>query len=99
MFVVAAKIKAKPGHAEELADLFRDMVEWVTENEGETVTYSCNRSTQDGDVFLFFERYTSKKAFQEHASSERFLALAARMQGMIEGPLEVETYEEVAAKL
>ena len=99
MLVVAAKIKAKPGEADKLAQMFREIVEWVMENEAETLTYVCSRSTDDPDRFLFFERYTSKKAFQEHTSSEKFLGLAAALQGLIEGPIEIDTYQEIAAKL
>ena len=99
MLVVAAKIKARPGEADKLADMFREMVEWVTENEAETLTYSCSRSTDEPNRFLFFERYTSKKAFQEHTSSEKFLGFAADLQGLVEGPIEIETYQEIATKL
>jgi quinol monooxygenase YgiN len=99
MVVVAARIKAKAGAAEELAGRFHDMVEWVRANEPETLTYACNRSTDDPDRFLFFERYTSKNAFREHTSSERFLAFAAGLQGLVDGPIEIDTYEEIAAKL
>jgi quinol monooxygenase YgiN len=99
MVVVAARIKAKAGAADELARLFRDIVEWVRTNEPETLTYACNRSTDEPDRFLFFERYTSKEAFQHHTSSERFLALAAGLQGLVDGPIEIDTYQEIAAKL
>jgi quinol monooxygenase YgiN len=99
MLVVAARIKAKPGEADKLAQMFRDMVEWVTENESETLTYTCSRSTDEPESFLFFERYTSKKAFQDHTSSEKFLGLAAELQGLVEGPIQIDTYQELAAKL
>jgi quinol monooxygenase YgiN len=99
MLVIAAKIKAKPGEADKLADMFSEMVEWVADNEAETLTYTCSRSTDDPDRFLFFERYTSKKAFQEHTSSEKFLELAGGLQGLVEGPIEIETYREIAANV
>ena len=98
MFVVAAKIKAKEGAADTLSSMFRDMVEWVTRNEPETVSFSCNRSTDDPAQFLFFERYTSKGAFRAHAASERFLEFAAAIQGLVDGAIHIETYEEIAAK-
>jgi len=99
MLVVAARIKARAGAADEVLARFREMVEWVRVNEPETLTYSCNRSTDDPDRFLFFERYASKQAFQDHTSSERFLALAAGLQGLLDGPIEIDTYQEIAAKL
>lgn len=98
MFVVVARIKAKPDAADTLAGMFREMVAWVARNEPETLGYSCNRSTDDPNVFLFLERYTSIDAFRAHASSARFLELAADLQGLVDGAIEIETYEELAAK-
>ncbi|RMD83295.1 MAG: antibiotic biosynthesis monooxygenase [Candidatus Dadabacteria bacterium] len=99
MFVVVAKIKAKAGKGDELAQVFTRMVDWVTENEADTLTYICSRSSKDPDEFLFFERYVNEKAFQEHTSSPQFLELASAMQGMVEGPVEMSTYHEIAGKL
>ena len=99
MLVVAARIKAKAGAADDLLGMFRDMVEWVSVNEPETLAYTCSRSTDDPDRFLFFERYTSRKAFEDHTSSERFLAMVAGLQGLVDGPIEIDTYQEIAAKL
>ena len=39
MFVVIAKIKARDGEAEKLGDILTSMVDWVTENEADTLTY------------------------------------------------------------
>ncbi len=99
MLVVAARIKAKAGAADDLLGMFRDIVDWVSANEPETLTYVLGRSTDDPDRFVLFERYASKRAFQQHASSERFLELAARMQGLLDGPIEVDTYQEIAGKI
>ncbi len=99
MFVVVAKITAKQGSGDELAEVFKQMVEWVTENEVDTLTYICSRSVKDPEVFVFFERYVNEKAFQQHTTSEKFLELASSMQGKVAGPLEMETYHELAGKL
>lgn len=97
MFVVTAKIRAKPGAADALAGMFRELVAWVARNEPETIEYRCNRSTDDPNVFLFFERYTSRSAFRAHSSSDTFVELAAAIQGYVDGAIEIETYEEIAA--
>ena len=99
MFVVVAKIKAKQGEGDTLEEHFRDMVEWVTENEVDTLTYTCNRATDDRDRFAFFERYTSQKAIEAHSCSDRFVELVGKIQGLLDGPIELDTYEEVAGKL
>lgn len=99
VFVVVAKICAKEGQGDDLAGSFSAMVEWVTENEADTLTYICNRSTERPDEFVFFERYTNEKAFEAHTSSERFRDLAREIQGLLDGPIAMDTYDEVAGKL
>lgn len=98
MFVVTAKIKAAPDAADTLTDMFREMVAWVAQHEPDTITYTCNRATDDPDVFLFFERYVSEDAFRAHSSSEKFVELAAGIQGLVDGAIQIGTYEEIAAK-
>jgi len=99
MVVVVARIKAKEGQGEVLAGHLREMVEWVTENEAGTLTYSCNRSTQDRDEFVFFERYSDQGAFENHVSSERFAEFGKQIGAYLAGPPEIDTFEEIAAKL
>ena len=99
MLVVVAKMKAKEGKGDELASVFADLVEWVTENEADTLTYICNRSTKDRDEFLFFERYTSQSALEAHSSSERMIQLGTEIRGLVDGPVDIELFDELAAKL
>ncbi len=99
MLVVIAKIRAKDEHADEVAGALTGMVEWVGENEPETLSYSCNRVSDDRNVFVIFERYTGQEAFQAHSASERFAELVGEMQGKLDGGIEIQMLEEVAAKL
>lgn len=97
--VVVAKIRAKQGCGDELAAVFSDFVDWVKDNEDGTLTYTCNRSHEDSDLFLFFERYVDQAAFQAHSSSSRFAEMAGSLQGKVEGGIEMETFDEVGAKI
>ena len=99
MVVVIAKIKAKKGQGDTLAQKLSDMVEWVTENEGDTLTYICNRSTKNRDEFVFFERYPNQKALEGHSTSDRFHQLVGEIQSLLDGPIQIDLLEEVAAKL
>ena len=99
MVVVVAKIKAADGHADELAAKLTDMVDWGSKNEDGTLTCTCNLATWDPDSFLFFERYTDQAAFDAHSGSERFGQLVADLQGKLDGAVEIDTYEELAAKI
>lgn len=75
------------------------MVEWVTENEAGTLMYACNRSTQNPDEFVFYERYADQKAFEVHVGSEQFAQFGRKIGGYLAGPPDIETLEEIAAKL
>ena len=99
MLVVVAKIRAKAECGDEVATQFREMVEWVTENESETLTYTCSRSRDNPNEFVFFERYTGEKAHQEHSGSPRFAELVTALRGKLDGGIEIEILDEVAAKL
>lgn len=99
MFVAIARIKAKQDAADRVEAIFKDMVQWVAENEAETLTYTCNRSHDDPTCFVFFERYKSKKAFEAHSASEKFAQMAGSLRGLLDGPIALETFDEVAGKL
>jgi quinol monooxygenase YgiN len=99
MVVVVAKITAKQGQGDALAEHLVSMVRWVVENEAETLTYTCNRSTKNPDEFVFYERYADQGAFEAHISSENFAAFGKQISGCLAGAPEIETFEEVAAKL
>lgn len=92
-------MRAAEGSVEEVKRLFCDMVEWVTENESGTVTYTCNQSNEDPQAFMFLERYTNLAALEAHSSSDRMKELISSLAGKLEGGLDVQRYEEIAAKL
>lgn len=99
MYTVIARIRAIEGHAEDLAAAMTDMVNWVAENEPETLTYICNRSVSDPNQFVFFERYTNEAAFQAHGGSPRFAELIATLDGKVAAAPEIEVLDEVVGKL
>ncbi len=99
MVVVVAKLTAKEGQGDTLEKALVSMVEWVTENEADTLTYICNRSVKNPDQFVFFERYPNQAALDAHSSSERFVQLFGELQELLGAPAEIEILEEVAAKL
>ena len=89
MYVVVARVRAKPGRGR---DLERHLI------EPDTLTYLCNRSRTNSDEFVFFERYSSVKAFEAHAQSDRFRTLAKRIADLLEGPATIEAFDEIAGK-
>jgi len=98
MYVVIARVKAKPGRGRDLERHLVEMAEWVAANEPETQTYLCSRSRTNSDEFVFFERYSNAKAFEAHAQSDRFRTLARRIADLLEGPATIEAFDEIAGK-
>jgi quinol monooxygenase YgiN len=98
MYVVVARVKAKPGRGRDLERHLVEMAAWVASNEPETLTYLCNRSRSNSDEFVFFERYASARAFEAHAGSDTFRTLARRIADLLEGPATIEAFDEIAGK-
>jgi len=99
MVVVTASLRAAENCEDEVAGVLSSMVEWVTENEVDTLTYTLNQSATDPRDFVVFERYTSRAALDSHIASDRMKQLNGELKGKVEGPPSVEFYNEVAAKL
>jgi quinol monooxygenase YgiN len=99
MVVVVARITAKTGQGDALAEELVKMVDWVTENEPRTLTYICNRSTKNADEFVFFERYPDQAAVDAHAGSEQFTVFVQTIGGLLGAAPDIQTFEEIAAKL
>jgi quinol monooxygenase YgiN len=97
--IVIAKIRASAEAADEVAGLFTGMVAWVRDNEPGTLSYVCCRASNDPAQFVFFERYTDEAAFHAHSASERFMELVGQLKGKLDGGIEMEMLDEVAAKL
>jgi quinol monooxygenase YgiN len=99
MYTVIARIQAAEGQADAVAAAMKEMVNWVAENEPETLTYVCHRSAADPNLFVFFERYSDEEAFKAHGASERFAQLVGELAGKVTKAPELEVLDEVAAKL
>ena len=91
MVVITAKLRAAENCEDEVAEALSSMVNWVTENEADTLTYTLNQSASDPRDFL--------AALDSHIGSDRMKQLNGELGSKVEGPPSVEFYGEVAAKL
>ena len=99
MVVITAKLRAAENCEDEVAEALSSMVNWVTENEADTLTYTLNQSASGPRDFLVFERYTNQAALDSHIGSDRMKQLNGELGGKVEGAPSVEFYGEIAAKL
>jgi quinol monooxygenase YgiN len=95
MLIVTAKVRLKPGASEEFLEAFRVMRPQVMNDPG-AIVYTLHRSTEDPDVFIFYEQYESQEAFDYHLSTGHFKVLAGRIDPLMAVPGEIGTWVEVA---
>ena len=74
-FVLVARLTARDGEQDRAADLIGRLVE-ATRAEPGNVHYIPHRDPEDPRVFLMYEQYRDKDAFEEHGQTEHFQAIA-----------------------
>jgi quinol monooxygenase YgiN len=89
---VVARLRAAPGKAEALAAMLTEQVGVVRKAEPGCLAYRLHRSTQDPDLFVFYETYADAAAFAAHRDAPYVLAYRERRQreGLAAGPVEIE---------
>ena len=92
LLTIVAKLRAAKGKGDALAALLVEQAAAVRAAEPGCLVYRPHRSTQDPDVFLFYEMYQDEAALDAHRQAPHLLAFRERRQreGLTEGPVEVE---------
>ena len=73
-YVLVARLTAKEGEQDRVAELIPRLVEASSAEPG-NVHYIAHRDPEDPRVFLMYEQYRDKAAFEEHGQTEHFKAL------------------------
>ena len=94
---VVARIRAAKGKADALAALLIEQVRAVRDAEPGCVAYRLHRSTQDPNLFLFYEIYADQAAFDLHRNATHLAAYRERreQEQLIEGTVEVQRFEAI----
>jgi quinol monooxygenase YgiN len=74
-FVLVARLTAREGEQDRAAELIGRLVE-ATRAEPGNVHYIPHRDPEDPRVFLMYEQYRDKAAFEEHGQTEHFQSIA-----------------------
>lgn len=98
MLVFVAKFKAKSGMEQELQDQLTTFVPQVQDEEG-TLRYTVHRakSKQEPGLFMFYEMYRDKEAFQYHSSTPYFQEFFGKIAPLVDGAPIIELYEDLAS--
>jgi quinol monooxygenase YgiN len=74
-FVLVARMTTREGEEDRAAELIPQLVK-ASRAEPGNVHYIAHRDPDDPRVFLMYEQYRDKAAFEEHGQTEHFQTLA-----------------------
>ena len=74
-YVLVVRMTVREGEEERAAELIGRLAEATRQKPG-NVHYIAHRAADDPRVFMFYEQYADKAAFEAHGASEHFQRLA-----------------------
>ncbi len=95
LLIVVATLTAKPGLEETVRQVLLALVE-PTRNETDCVQYDLHESLETPGVFVFYEKWTSKAALEQHGKTPHLRGLAARVDELFVVPPDVRLYSRIA---
>lgn len=75
MAVLVARYYVRRGDGDEVETALKEMAALVLEREPDCVLYEVNRSQDDPDEFLLYERYRDTAALEAHRATPHFKAI------------------------
>jgi quinol monooxygenase YgiN len=75
-FVLVVRMTAREGEQDRAVELIRELAKASAAEPG-NVHYLAHRDPDDPQVFLMYEQYRDKAAFEEHGQTEHFKTLGA----------------------
>lgn len=97
MINVVALVRAKPGEAERVRSALEKLIE-PTQAETANQLYILHASTTDPNLFVFYETWASRAAFDEHLLTPHLRAFGAEVGDMLAAPLELHVLEAIAGQ-
>ncbi len=94
LLTVVAVLKAKPGKEDALRETLLGLVD-PTRAEAGCVQYDLHESTEKKGEFVFFEKWVSREALDEHLAKPYLEALRARGDELFSEPPDIRTYSRL----
>lgn len=95
LLTVVATMRAKPGKEAELQALLESLIE-PTQAEDGCHTYALHRGTQDPQLFIFYENWTSQQHLDDHLGTPHLQDAVPRMPELLDGELNIMTLRRIA---
>lgn len=94
LLIVAARMTAKPGKEDELRKTLLGLIE-PTRAEAGCVQYDLHEEQGKPGSFLFFEKWTSKQALDEHLATPYLKGLFTVAPELIDGEPQIGLYGQI----
>lgn len=94
--IVIATLEAQTGREHEVETALQALIPQVQAEEM-TLTYIFHRAEDDPGIFLFYERYTNKEAFEQHLDSPYLKATLAHILPLLRRDPFIARYKELGA--
>ncbi len=91
-----ATLKAFPGKSEMLGDALTQLLAPTRLEEG-CRAYELHCSSQDHDVWMVYERWTSEAAAAAHLKQPHVQTFLTRLPELVSGPIDVQSFTPVTA--
>jgi len=95
LLIVVATLTAKPGLEDAVRLALVSLIE-PTRAEADCVQYDLHESRETPGVFVFYEKWTSKEALDQHLNTPHLQALAARIDDLFAVPPDIRLYSRIA---
>ncbi len=92
MLILIAKLRAKPGRAQELINLAEQAIE-PSRNEEGCIIYELLQDPFDQDSFTFYEKWRSREDLELHFKEDHFLEFAGKSPEITQGDASLVSYE------
>lgn len=97
VLTVVARIRAATGKGDALAALLSEQAAVVRKAEPGCLAYRLHRSTDDPDLFLFYEMYVDDAAFDLHRKAPHLATYRHRREkdALTDGAVEITVFRSL----
>src|SRR4030095_5709352 len=96
--VVVARLRSAKGKGDALAAFLVEQAAAVKRAEPGCLVYRAHRSANDPELFLFYEVYADRAAFDVHRKAPHLAKYRKRREeaGLVEGAVEVDVFDALS---
>ncbi len=94
MITIVAKCSVKPGKADELVEIARDVVE-ASRKEAGNESYNFYADLADPTKFPFVDVWKDQAAIDFHSATPHFLGFVEKAGPLFTGPLDIAQYRKL----